>query len=272
MKTATRSELLDTIVVATRAAGVIVRNAAPNVARLKWETKGAADFVSDVDRAAEREAARVLLSRFPDAAVIGEELSPDARSGSGLAFVIDPLDGTTNFLHGYPEYAVSIAATEDGELVAGAVLNVPADELFTAVAGGGAFRNQQRVRVSEISDPARALIGTGFPFRKPDKMSGYLKQFELVSKQASGVRRAGSAALDFADVACGRFDAFWELALSPWDVAAGILLVREAGGIVTDLRGEPAKPVHGGYVAGNRAMHTWLLRTLDDAAGDNFPL
>lgn len=268
MNEAARGDLLDTVVGAARVAATIVRDAAPTAGRLDWEEKSAFDFVSRIDRSAEEQIAHALLARYPDATVLGEELSPTAAAGSGLYFIVDPLDGTTNFLHGYPEYAVSIAASTGDELVAGVVLNAATGELFTATAGGGAFRDGQAVHVSAISDHTRALIGTGFPFRRLEELAPYLRQFDLIARRTAGIRRAGSAALDLADVACGRFDAFWELSLSPWDVAAGLLLVREAGGVVTHLDGVPARPAFAGYVAGNPDMHTWLLRTLNEAEAD----
>ncbi|CAN5204931.1 inositol monophosphatase family protein [soil metagenome] len=260
--------LLDAIIVAARAAGEIIRAAAPTATDLAWEEKSAFDFVSRVDRSAEEEIVRILSAAHPDWMVLGEELTPGQQTDEGLAFIVDPLDGTTNFLHGYPEYAVSIAASAEGELVASAVLNAVTGELFTAVAGGGAYLDGAPITVSRATDHTRALIGTGFPFRRLDELARYVRQFDLVARRTSGIRRAGSAALDLADVACGRFDAFWELSLSPWDVAAGLLLVREAGGVVTDLEGSPARPAFGGYVAGNPAMHAWLMHTLADAEGD----
>jgi myo-inositol-1(or 4)-monophosphatase len=176
--------------------------------------------------------------------------------------IADPLDGTTNFLHGYPEYSVSIAIARDGVLCAGVVLNVARGEEFTAVRGGGAFLDGKRIRVSSLREPGRSLIGTGFPFKSIEKLPQYMEQFSLVMRGTAGIRRAGSAALDLSNVACGRFDAFWELVLAPWDVAAGMLMVQEAGGIVTDLDGNPARPVSGAFVAGNPAMHAWLLQTV----------
>jgi myo-inositol-1(or 4)-monophosphatase len=263
-----RAALEAAVVEAAHAAAAIVRAAAPTARALEWEEKGASDFVSAVDRNAEEAIARIAEERYPGSLVIGEELSPAAARDTGLVFIVDPLDGTTNFLHGYPEYAVSIAASNDGELLAGVVLNVPTADVFSASLGAGAYRNGEPISVSSISDSARSLIGTGFPFRQVSDLPQYLRQLDLVARRTAGVRRTGSAALDLADVACGRFDAFWELALSPWDVAAGILLVREAGGVVTDLKGAPARPAFGGYVAGNPAMHAWLMRTLDEAEGD----
>jgi myo-inositol-1(or 4)-monophosphatase len=174
-------------------------------------------------------------------------------------FVADPLDGTTNFLHGYPWYAVSIAALIDGDPVAGVILNAATGELFSATTGGGARRSGQPISVSTIDEPALAIIGTGFPFKTPHLVDPYVQSLPVVMRDVAGIRRAGSAALDLADVACGRFDGFWELSLAPWDVAAGILLVREAGGVVTDASGAPATVSHTSIVAGNPSMHAWLF-------------
>lgn len=259
---ATRRELLATCVAAAVGAAEIIRRRAIEPARIVWEEKSPVDFVSEVDRAAEESIVALVAQRHPGVPVLGEELSPDHQSSRELTFVVDPLDGTTNFLHGFPHYAVSIAAVIDAEPVAGAVLNVPSGELFTAVAGGGARRNGQPAAVSSIATPARALLGTGFPFKDPSLVEPYLRQFAAVLRVTSGIRRPGSAALDLADVACGRFDAFWELKLAPWDVAAGLLLVREAGGIATNIEGKAAPVGHGGIVAGNPAMHAWLLDVL----------
>ena len=255
-------ELLDIALEAARAAATVIRDATAQRENLVWETKGRADFVSEVDKASERLIAEIVGRRCPDAIVLGEELSPTALSSMGIVVIADPLDGTTNFLHGYPEYSVSIAFARDGVLCAAVVLNVPHGEEFTAVKDGGAFLNGQRVRVSSLREPSRALIGTGFPFKTLDELPQYLAQFSLVLRGTAGIRRAGSAALDLCNVACGRFDAFWELVLAPWDVAAGMLMVQEAGGIVTDLEGNPTRPIAGAFVAGNPAMHAWLLQTV----------
>lgn len=239
----------------------VVRLAEATLRDVHWEVKAPADFVSEVDRQAERALAMVISERHPDAVLMAEELSPTARV-AGLTFVADPLDGTTNFLHGYPWYAVSIAALVEGTPEAAAVLNVVSGELFTAALGSGARRNGQPIRVSELSEPSRALVGTGFPFKHREGIAPYMKVLPRIMEQIAGIRRAGSAALDLCDVACGRFDAFWELRLAPWDVAAGILLVREAGGVVTDLDGNAAPVAHGPIVAGNPTMHAWLLDQL----------
>jgi myo-inositol-1(or 4)-monophosphatase len=258
--------VLDAAVGAAEAAAEIIRAASGALATLEWESKGAADFVTEVDRAAEAKIVQVIAERFPSAVVIGEELSPGAGvAAPGLKFVADPLDGTTNFLHGYPQYAVSIGALQDSALIAGVVINVTKRDCFTAIAGHGAFLNGERIRVSSLSDVSRALIGTGFPFKHQDLLARYSKQFVAVTYDTAGIRRAGSAALDLADVACGRFDGFWELDLAPWDIAAGILLVREAGGVVTSLDGADRDISAGPVVAGNAAIHPWLLRTLHAA-------
>jgi myo-inositol-1(or 4)-monophosphatase len=256
------SALLDLAVRAAHAAADVVRHGAAGLATLRWEQKGPQDYVSDVDRASEETLRAMLFGEIPEAQVLGEELSPDVGAGSGIIFVVDPLDGTTNFLHGFPEYAVSIGVLVDGELAAGVVRHVVTGETFTARAGAGAWRDGTPIRVSAITEPKRALIATGFPFSSLDRIDQYLPQFAAVAGQTAGLRRAGSAALDLARVAAGQFDGFWELKLAPWDIAAGILLVREAGGIVTDLAGIPAKVDHTGLVAGNPIMHKWLLGTL----------
>jgi myo-inositol-1(or 4)-monophosphatase len=258
------SALLDLAVRAAEAAAHVVRRGAAGLATLAWEEKGPNDYVSDVDRASETTIRDIVLGVRPDARVLGEELSPDLDLGptSGVVFVADPLDGTTNFLHGFPEYAISIGVMVDGELVAGVVRHVVTGETFTAMTGQGAFRDGVRIRVSATTAPGRALIGTGFPFSHADRLQEYQPQFAAVTLETAGIRRAGSAALDLVHVAQGQFDAFWELKLAPWDIAAGILLVREAGGVVTDLSGAPARVAHTGLVAGNPTMHQWLLNKL----------
>ncbi|MEO5902935.1 MAG: inositol monophosphatase family protein [Gemmatimonadaceae bacterium] len=260
---ATHEEILDVAVEAARSAAHIIREASAHLGTLQWESKGAADFVTDVDRAAERAIERIVSGRFPFAQVVGEELSPGAQlSSPGLTFIADPLDGTTNFLHGYPQYAVSIGALQDGVLVAAVVLNVTTSECFTAIVNQGARLNGKPIRVSVLPEPAHALIGTGFPFKQQHLLERYARQFIAVTRDTAGIRRAGSAALDLADVACGRFDGFWELDLAPWDISAGILLVREAGGVVTNFAGENRDVSSGPVIAGNPDTHQWLLRTL----------
>lgn len=260
--------LAEAIETAALEAARFIRERAATVASLQWESKSPVDFVSEVDTGAER----LIRDRLEGddvgplgmrARVLGEELSPDGAESEGdILFVVDPLDGTTNFLHGYPWYAVSIGALVHGVLSAGIVVNVATGERFTATLGGGAFRDGRPVAVSANSEPTRALIGTGFPFKHLEHLGVYQAQFAAVARRTAGIRRAGAAALDLCDVACGRFDAFWELNLAPWDVAAGLLIIREAGGVVTDLAGRDAPVGHGPIVAGSPAMHGWLLGEL----------
>lgn len=257
--------LMDEITNAAWQAARVIQAGAEDRGALTWESKGTSDFVSEVDRNAEHAVADWLLSTFPEATIVGEELSPDEIVLDGLTFIVDPIDGTTNYLHGYPEYAVSIGAYDNGEALAGVILNVPTKDLYSATKDGGAFRNGEPICVSAITDPSRALIGTGFPFKHLEYIDRYISQFEAVMRGTAGIRRAGAASLDCATVAAGQFDAFWELGLSPWDVAAGILLIREAGGVITDLDGNPAKPVHGPFVAGNPKIHEWLLNAIHDS-------
>jgi myo-inositol-1(or 4)-monophosphatase len=250
---------------AERAAGYlrgVERPADPS----RWTLKGSRDFVTEVDRTAERIITEVLLAAEPGSRIIGEELQPEVVT-EGMVWIVDPLDGTTNFLHDYPSYAVSIAGAVDGVLEAAAIVNVPRGEAYTASRGGGAWHGERRLAVSAIRDPGFALIGTGFPFKNISRMEEYLQQFSRVASQASGIRRAGSASLDLADVAAARFDGFWEQQLSAWDIAAGTLLIREAGGLVTDPGGRDIGIEHTAVVAGNPAIHAWLLDIL--GAGDN---
>lgn len=263
---ALRTHLLEACTHAARTGADYVRSRGGDLGTLDWQTKSRADFVSEVDTGAEERIGEVLRHHIADARVLGEELSPGAESGDGVVFIVDPLDGTTNFLHGYPEYAVSIAALVDGDLAAAVVLDVPHGTLYHATARGGAYRDDSPIRVSHITDPLRALVGTGFPFKHPDRLGPYLPQLARILGQVAGVRRAGSAALDLAHVASGHFDGFWELMLAPWDIAAGVLLVREAGGRVSDLAGGDVAVTHTPVAASNGVLHDWLLAQL--AEGD----
>ena len=262
---AERRALLATCVAAAARAADVVRAGAERRTTLAWESKGRFDFVSEVDRNSEAALAEVIAQRHPDATLLAEEGSPDAGTTRGLVFVADPLDGTTNFLHGLPWYAVSIAALVDGVLAAGAVINAATGALFTATAGGGARHAGAPIRVSTIEDPSRALVATGFPFSREEEITRYVPMLPAVMRATSGIRRAGAAALDLADVACGRYDAFWELRLNAWDMAAGALLIREAGGIVTTAEGELCPVAETSLVCGNPTMHAWLLDTLHAA-------
>jgi len=230
-----------------------------------WTEKSQHDFVTEIDRVAEALIAEEIVREAPESVIIGEELSPERRARGALVWIVDPLDGTTNFLHGYPQYAVSIGCLVDGKLAAGVIHDVCRKRTYKAIRGGGAFEEDTRLSVSAVTDPRYALIGTGFPFKALNVLHIYLAQFAAVSGGASGIRRAGAAALDLADVAAGRLDGFWELQLAPWDIAAGTLLIREAGGIATRPDGVAdvlSTEGNGSIVAGNAAMHRWLIDLL----------
>jgi myo-inositol-1(or 4)-monophosphatase len=273
-------ELADVARAAAEQGAAFIRRAKRPPAGVEWSRKGLLDYVTDVDRGSEKLIAEALTKAVPGSDVLGEEFSPDGPQASrkdstqraqstqspapppGLLWVVDPLDGTTNYLHGYPQYAVSIAALVDGELVAAVVLDVARNLVYHAWAGGGAWCGEERLAVSRVTEPSLSLIGTGFPFRVPHLLPRYLRHFAAVSAITSGIRRAGSASLDLVDVARGRFEGFWELDLAPWDLAAGVLLVREAGGIVTNVEGSADVVRQGSILAGNPATHAWLLDLL----------
>jgi len=259
-------EVNDLVEVAVRAAGRAADylRDAPRPQASEWTEKGRHDFVTVVDRTAEQMIADTLLSAVPDSQIIGEELTPDAIPQAEVAWVVDPLDGTTNYLHAYPQYAVSIGCVVRGELCVGVILDVPRDIVYKAASGHGAWMGSHQLAVSKIATPGEALIGTGFPFKRLDGLDRYLGQFTRVMEATAGVRRAGSAALDLADVAAGRLDAFWELWLSPWDIAAGVVLIREAGGVVTRPDGSADVLGSGPIVAGNATLQPWLLNLLRD--------
>ena len=262
-------ELKDLVDVARRAASraaAYLHDATP-AAAASWIEKGRHDFVTEADRNAETLIVETLTRELPGSTVVGEELSPGSAPTDDIVWIVDPLDGTTNFLHGYPQYAVSIGCLVQGELRVGVVHDVPRDVAYWGATGLGAWGGQgeQRLRVSALTEPRRALVGTGFPFKQLPVLRRYLDQFAAVMGAVSGIRRAGAAALDLADVAAGRLDAFWELTLAPWDVAAGVVLVREAGGSVTTLEGSDDVLRHGSIVAGNPTLHRWLLELVRSA-------
>ncbi len=264
---ASGNDLLNIAGTAAQRAGAYLRTATVPSDPAGWTAKGRADWVTEVDRTAEGLIVETLRAAAPDSHIIGEELSPELRT-DGLVWIVDPLDGTTNFIHRYPCYAVSIGAAIDGVLEAAVVLHVPLNRMSTATRGGGAWEDGQRLGVSAIEDPGHALIGTGLPYNDFSRMEEYVAQLDRVTRQVTGIRRPGSAAIDLADVAGGRFDGFWEQRLSAWDIAAGTLLVREAGGRVTDPAGRDIGVEHAGVVAGNPPIHRWLLQTLTGQVND----
>ncbi|HEX9108599.1 MAG TPA: inositol monophosphatase family protein [Longimicrobiales bacterium] len=265
------NELLETALAAARDAVAVHRRYAGTVRVEDWSEKGVADFVTHVDREAESRIVARITADFPDHAILAEEAAGDAAAAGNPAlalrdsewlWIVDPLDGTTNFLHGFPVYSASVGVAHRGELVAGAVVHGATGEAWTATRGGGAFRDDQPIHVSTISALRLALVGTGFPYRYVESIPSYLRQFDAVLRRVAAVRRPGSAALDLCHVASGHFDAFWEQRLAPWDVAAGTLIIREAGGVVTDLSGDEAVLGRESIVAGNPRLHEELLALL----------
>ena len=253
------------IMSAAASAAAFIAEKAKSRHEIVWREKSPTDFVTDVDIGAEERIRASLQASIRELRYVGEELGPTGDTTTGLVAVVDPLDGTSNFLHGYPAYCVSIGIVLDGVPVAAVVHDVARGGVYTAMAGSGAYLDDIPIRVSNTTSPTRALVGTGFPFRSDASTAQYVAQLAALIPQVSGMRRAGAAALDLCDLAAGRFDAFWELDLAPWDVAAGLLLVREAGGVVTDLAGHHAGVTGGPIVGSNGQLHEWFLRVLSDA-------
>ena len=211
------------------------------------------DFVTKVDRMSEALIIRCIRRSFPGHSIQAEE-SGRAR-GDGTCWIIDPLDGTSNYIHQFPMFAVSIGIVQGGTLIVGAIYDPVHREMFTAIHGGGAFLNGRRLRVSRIKKLADALMATGIPFRARSRFKQYFRSLQTISLASAGMRRGGSAALDLAYVACGRFDGFWEINLSPWDIAAGALLIREGGGSISDVWGHPDPMQNGDVLASNGHIH-----------------
>lgn len=225
------------------------------------------DFVTEVDKAAEREIVSVIRKSYPNHTIIGEE--GGTQEGEDIfTWIIDPLDGTTNYIHGIPHFCISIAIQYKGKIEHGVIYDPIRNELFVASRGEGARLNDRRIRVSNNSKLERSLIGTGFPFRHPHNIPLYLRLFENILPAAGGIRRAGSAALDLAYVAAGRFDGFWELGLREWDMAAGSLMIKEAGGLVSDLFGEENFFHTGNIIAGNPKIFKYLLQIIRPLANE----
>lgn len=249
---------LSVAVEAALAGGEILRGLFGGDFRISY--KGALNLVTEADLASEREIVVILTRRFPDASILAEEAG-ESSGASGLRFIVDPLDGTTNFAHGYPIFAVSIGCEVDGQLAAGVVYDPTRDELFTAERGKGAFLNGKRLSVSSTESLDKSLLVTGFPYDLKDDLEGSLRLFRRFMGSCRAIRRDGSAALDLCYVAAGRTDGFWEEKLGPWDTAAGAVIVEEAGGRVTDFRGSEFRPSHGQVVASNGRIHEEMLRT-----------
>jgi myo-inositol-1(or 4)-monophosphatase len=255
--------MLTIAVKAARRAGGIINRASQNLDLLNVSRKSHSDFVSEVDGAAEEAIIKVLLDAYPDHAILAEESGTRGdQENSEYQWIIDPLDGTTNFLHGFPKYGVSIALRHRGVLNQAVVYDPTSNDLFVASRGRGAYLNDHRIRVSKRTRLADSLIGTGFPFREFSHIDAYLSMFKDLIPRTVGIRRPGSAALDLAYVAAGRYDGFWEIGLSPWDIAAGCLLITEAGGLVGDLEGNDTQLQCGNIVAGNPKVFGQLLQVI----------
>ncbi|MEK7803103.1 MAG: inositol monophosphatase family protein [Deltaproteobacteria bacterium] len=256
MKTSFKKTAID----AAKSAGLLLKR---NIGRRHTiEFKGVIDVVTEMDIKAEDMIMKTIKARFPEHGILTEE-SFEQKSGSGYRWIIDPLDGTTNYLHGFPIFCVSIALEREGEIILGVVFNPMLNELFTAEKGKGAYLNSKRIRVSGISELTKSLLATGFPYDVRTSPDNNISHFANLAVRAQAIRRAGSAALDMCYVACGRFDGFWELKLKPWDTAAAMLIIKEAGGIVTDFNGSAFSLYSGETLASNGLVHDEMIEILN---------
>lgn len=258
--------MLNIAIRAARNAGDLIQRSSENVAQLRINNKSKNDFVSEVDLKAEQEIIKIIKNAYPEHSILAEESGE--HKGNDYTWVIDPLDGTTNFLHGYPQYAVSIALKNKNKIEIGVIYDPLRNELFTAEKGGGAMLNNRRIRVSKQIDLNSALLGTGFPFKYPQHLDAYVNMFKTLTPITAGIRRAGSAALDLAYVATGRLDGFWEIGLKPWDMAAGIILIQESGGVVSDFSFNEHYLKSGNLIAGNLKMHQAVYHTIEPFIND----
>lgn len=254
---------------AARKAGENIVRASDDLHRFEVQAKGVNDFVTEVDINAEREIIYHLQKAYPDHAILGEESGFIGSEESEYRWIIDPLDGTTNFIRGIPHYAVSIACMYRGKIEHAVIVDPVRREEFTASRGRGAQLNGHRLRVSDLASLDGALLGTGIPFKNhcDDRLEPYSKSIEVLASQCAGIRRAGAASLDLAYVAAGRLDAFWEIGLAQWDIAAGVLLVREAGGLVADIDGSDNYLESGNIVCGNPKCFKAVLQAVKPLLG-----
>lgn len=246
---------------AARNAGNVISRSYNHTESLNVTEKSRNDYVSEVDRLAEQEIIQTIQKSYPNHSFLAEETGKHA--GNEYQWIIDPLDGTTNYLRGFPQFAVSIALKHKNTLEHGVIYDPIKDELFTASRGQGAQLNNRRIRVTPRKELTGALLATGIPYRDDQDLDSYLLTLKAMIKDTAGVRRAGSAALDLAYVAAGRFDGFWEYGLKPWDLAAGALIVQEAGGIVTDTDGNENFLENGNLLVGNGKIHDQMLERLN---------
>jgi len=256
-------EFLKTAVSAARLAGDIIIKNLGHLSKEDIQTKQAFDFVTKVDRWSEAVIMQTIREKFPSHRFLTEETLKQDDTGE-YRWIIDPLDGTTNYIHSYPNFSVSIALEYKSEIILGVVFDPLRDELFHAVYGVGSFLNNQKIAVSGITSLEKSLIATGFPFRAKEMIDHYLRAFKEIFREVSDIRRAGSAAIDLAYIAAGRFEGFFELKLSPWDVAAGSILIKEAGGMITDFGGGGEYLSTGNIVAGNKNIHPELLKVVKE--------
>ncbi|MFD1745211.1 inositol monophosphatase family protein [Rhizobium helianthi] len=258
-----RSALLNVMVQAALKAGKSLSRDFGEVQNLQVSVKGPSDFVSQADLKAEKIVYDELMKARPTYGFLGEESQEEKGTDGSHRWIVDPLDGTTNFLHGIPQFAVSIALERNGEIVAGVIFNPATDELFTAEKGGGAFLNDRRIRVAARRVLSDCVIGSGVPHLGRGNHGKFLVELRHVMGEVAGVRRFGAAALDLAYVAAGRLDGFWEVDLSPWDIAAGLILIREAGGFTSSMSGGTDIFDHRSVVAGNELIHKQLLEVVN---------
>lgn len=260
--------MLNTAVKAARRAAAVINRASFDLDRLQVTEKRPNDFVTDVDQAAEQAIIEILLKAYPDHAIMGEEsgASANLHDESEYVWIIDPIDGTTNFIHGFPQYCVSIALQHNGVITQGVIFDPNRNDLFTATKGSGAYLNDKRLRVTKHDKISQALISTGFGSGDAKAMDEFMKMYRIMLEKAQGVRRPGSAALDLAWVAAGRIDGFFEKGLKPWDMAAGALMVAEAGGIVADFTGESDYLKNGNVIAASPRIFGQMVTLLSPFA------
>lgn len=256
--------MLNTAIKAARRGASVINRASMDLGQITVTEKSRNDYVTEIDQAAERAIVDVLLKAYPTHAVLAEEsgASENHAADGEYVWIIDPLDGTTNFIHGFPQYCISIALQQRGVTTQAVIFDPNRNDLFVASKGEGAFLNDKRLRVSKCDKLADSLIGTGFPFRNLTQLDQYMQMFKLLTERCQGLRRPGSAALDLAYVAAGRLDGFFEKGLSSWDMAAGALLINEAGGIISDFTGEQGYLESGDVIAGNPRIFYQLITLL----------
>ena len=252
---------------AAKSAGALIRDNWRQVKQVQY--KSAINLVTTIDRRAEEMIVGLLLKNFPDHSILAEEETTISGAASGYRWIIDPLDGTTNFVHSYPMFCVSIGLEHEGEIVLGVVYDPLRDEEFTAVKDRGARLNNEPIQMSKVAELGKALLATGFPYDHRENPDFYLRYFRAFMVRAQGIRRAGAAALDLCYLACGRLDGFWEWKLRPWDTAAGGLIVREAGGTITDFSGNPFSIYSEETLASNGLIHAEMLAALKSMKGHN---